>query len=412
MKILTKSISLLIVIAIFLSAFCFNISATSPPSICNTGIRHSLCDSLSDMAEAYYTAGYDYETLSEKNSAELLTSLRGFMKDTHTHSTSYADCRDLPMYTDSQGNDQKIVLLYSSVSVTQDEWAGSGSVGWNREHVWPQSLGGFKTSGAGADLHHVRPADYSLNGKRGNKLYGNVEGGSPVTGTSIVSGMVGGESKDDYFEPLDNVKGDVARICLYVFARYGGEITECSKITNVFQSVEVLLEWCELDPVDDWEMGRNDVVEVLQGNRNVFIDYPEYAWLLFDEEIPDGMTTPTSASRANNEEQGGGSNENEGESSGQTPSEPETNEPEANEPETNAPETNAPETNAPETNVPTDSESVVKPTEENNGKDDNNDGDDDSVTVGGDGCASSLAISSICVVGIFGIAAIVKKKED
>ena len=169
----------------------------------------------------------------------------------------------------------------------------------------------------------------------------------------------------------------------------------------------MLLEWCELDPVDDWEMGRNDVVEVLQGNRNVFIDYPEYAWLLFDEEIPDGMTTPTRASRANNEEQGGGSNENEGESSGQTPSEPETNEP-----ETNEPETNEPETNAPETSVPTDSESVVKPTEDNNGNNDDGDGDDDSVTVVGDGCASSVAISSICVVGIFGIAAIVKKKED
>ena len=54
-----------------------------------------------------------------------------------------------------------------------------------------------------------------------------------------------------------------------------------------------MLEWCALDPVDEWEMGRNDVVEDIQGNRNVFIDYPEYAWLLFDKEIPDEMTTPS-----------------------------------------------------------------------------------------------------------------------
>ena len=92
---------------------------------------------------------------------------------------------------------------------------------------------------------------------------------------------------------VDNVKGDVARICLYVYARYGGEIGQCSSITNVFQSVDVLLQWCALDPVDDWEMGRNDMVWAIQGNRNVFIDYPEYAWLIFDREIPADMATPS-----------------------------------------------------------------------------------------------------------------------
>jgi hypothetical protein len=61
----------------------------------------------------------------------------------------------------------------------------------------------------------------------------------------------------------------------------------------VFQSIDVLLEWCALDPVDTWEMGRNEVVENIQGNRNVFIDYPELAWLLFDREIPDNMVTPS-----------------------------------------------------------------------------------------------------------------------
>jgi hypothetical protein len=67
----------------------------------------------------------------------------------------------------------------------------------------------------------------------------------------------------------------------------------CDSLTKVFESVEVLLEWCALDPVDTWEMGRNEVVGAIQGNRNVFIDYPEYAWLVFGCEVPENMTTPS-----------------------------------------------------------------------------------------------------------------------
>ena len=57
--------------------------------------------------------------------------------------------------------------------------------------------------------------------------------------------------------------------------------------------MDVLLEWCALDPVDTWEMGRNEVVGAKQGNRNVFIDYPELAWQLFGKEVPANMKTPS-----------------------------------------------------------------------------------------------------------------------
>ena len=55
----------------------------------------------------------------------------------------------------------------------------------------------------------------------------------------------------------------------------------------------MLLEWCASDPVDTWEMGRNEVIAKIQGNRNVFIDYPEYAWLVFGRDLPENMTTPS-----------------------------------------------------------------------------------------------------------------------
>ena len=157
--------------------------------------------------------------------------------------------------------------------------------------MWPQSLGGGNTSGGGADLHHIRPSDAVVNSTRGNKKYGYANGGTAVSGKNPATGYAGG-NYGTYFEPLDNVKGDVARICLYVYVRWGSA-WGADNVTEVFQSVDVLLEWCELDPVDTWEMGRNEVVQNIQGNRNVFIDYPELAWTLFGREVPEGMTTPS-----------------------------------------------------------------------------------------------------------------------
>ena len=259
-------------------------------STSNSGRRHETCTTLQGTkADNYYTSSYTYEKLSALSSSSLLTSLRTLMKSTHKTNTSYDQCRDLTTKTDCENGNGNIVMLYSSYSATYSQYQGGN--GWNREHVWPKSLGGFQTSGAGADLHHIRPAEANTNTRRSNQKYGNVSSGTTATGN--LSGLYGGTYNGTYFEPNDNVKGDVARICLYIYVRYGGEINQCSSITNVFQSVDVLLQWCQADPVDTWEMGRNEVVYAIQGNRNVFIDYPEYAWLLFGRQIPKSMTTPS-----------------------------------------------------------------------------------------------------------------------
>ncbi len=261
----------------------------------NSGQRHVVCTTLDGTSAAeYYTGSYTYNALSDLSSSELLTALRTLMTSTHTTQTVYSDCRDYANITDCENSDgSSIITLYTSYETSRADY-NNGS-GWNREHVWPKSLGGFNQEAAGADLHHIRPTENRTNSQRGNKKYGNVSSGTNSTGN--MSGLVGG-TYGTYYEPLDNVKGDVARICLYVHVRWGGQYSQCSKITNVFESIDVLLEWCELDPVDTWEMGRNEVVANIQGNRNVFIDYPELAWTLFDREIPSDMVTPSGSAMA------------------------------------------------------------------------------------------------------------------
>ena len=286
-----KRLSALALIMILLATLAFNVYAAPQPVAYNSGTRHKVCSSLSEAAQDYYSSDFAYDRLSRQASEQLLISLRALMSSTHTYTAVYSDCRDLAPNTDCEnggGVNKQLTTIYTSYQSNYSEY-NNGS-GWNREHVWPKSLGGFDTDGAGADLHHIRPSENRTNSARGNLKYGYVTGGASVSGN--LSGLTGG-NKDAFYEPLDNAKGDVARICLYVYVRYGGDLAKCSNITNVFQSIDVLLEWCALDPVDEWEMGRNDVIEGVQGNRNVFIDYPEYAWLLFGRQIPENMTTPS-----------------------------------------------------------------------------------------------------------------------
>jgi len=122
----------------------------------------------------------------------------------------------------------------------------------------------------------LRPTWVSENSSRGNTAYG--ESGS-------------------YYDPGESTRGDCARIVLYVYTRWGntGRMWGTS---GVMESMDVLLKWMEQDPVDTWEMGRNDAVQAITGTRNVFVDYPEYAFLLFGKSVPNNYPTPSQSNGA------------------------------------------------------------------------------------------------------------------
>ncbi|MFB7918466.1 endonuclease I family protein [Streptomyces sp. NPDC056061] len=192
---------------------------------------------------------------------------------------SYSQVWDAIKDTDQDpANSSNVVLLYSGRSVPKNN--SGGSVGqWNREHVWAKSHGNFGTAtGPGTDVHHLRPEDVQVNSIRGNKDFDN--------GGSAVSGAPGNYTDSDSFEPRDAVKGDVARMILYMAVRYEGgdgwaDLEPNDRVSNGsapnIGRLSVLKAWSQEDPPDAFEKRRNDVIfDKYQHNRNPFIDHPEW----------------------------------------------------------------------------------------------------------------------------------------
>lgn len=177
-------------------------------------------------------------------------------------------------------NSSNMVMFYTRDSVSKRS-SGNGSGNWNREHVWPQSLsnGHWGKTEGGTDILHIRPTWYDTNETRGNTVYGD----NNKRGSVSYSGMTYAYTSGGYFEPLDSVKGDVARILMYVYTVYSVYYNDSSLyITKVIESYDVLLKWHMMDRPDALEGHRNDYAETSkQKNRNPFVDHPEYAWKVF-----------------------------------------------------------------------------------------------------------------------------------
>ena len=198
----------------------------------------------------------------------------------YKYSGADSNCLGYLLSTTDVDKDGKMVLFYSQDKITPEK-----ADRWNREHVWPQSLSGglYGTSGPGADMHHIRPTATNTNSNRGNLKYGNVnhstatESRNKTYGTNTLSGWYGG----GYFEPLDTVKGDAARICLYMYTCYyaSGSL----KLNNVAKDVKTLVDWSNLDLPSEQEKIRNEKVFALQGNRNPYIDHPEWVNKIFGD---------------------------------------------------------------------------------------------------------------------------------
>src|SRR5699024_11025819 len=171
-------------------------------------------------------------------------------------------------------------------------YGGEGDC-YNREHLMPQSW--FDENyPMKADIHHIYPTDGYVNGRRGHLPFGEVTNPTYTSANGSKKGpnsyQFPGVYAGTVFEPIDEFNGDIARVYFYMATRYeniigswqpvndGSQHTLNGSSDQVFTDwmLNMLLEWNAQDPVSQREINRNNEAYDFQGNRNPFIDHPEY----------------------------------------------------------------------------------------------------------------------------------------
>jgi len=262
---------------------------------------------FANLVFAQIPSGY-YDNASGLDDAALKSALNNIIDD-HTeypYTSSGTDVWDILKISDRDpNNSSNIITIYTQYSINAAQEYNSGN-GWNREHVWAKSHGDFGTAtGTGTDLHNLKPADVTINSSRNNKDFD--DGGTSVTDNSPPSGYNGStdcNATSTTWEPPDGVKGDVARIIFYMVTRYEGEngevdlemvdYADSSPAGEPYHGVQsTLYSWHIADTVDSFERNRNNIIHDYQGNRNPYIDHPEYANYIWGGGSPSTNPEPT-----------------------------------------------------------------------------------------------------------------------
>jgi endonuclease I/chitodextrinase len=173
---------------------------------------------------------------------------------------------------------------------------------YNREHIIPQSV--FNSiAPMVSDAHHIPPTDGKVNGLRSAFPHGTVASATTISlnGSKLGSSSVAGYS-GTVFEPIDEFKGDIARMYFYFATRYENTVSGYSYAmfdgtsNKVFTTafLNMLLTWNAQDPVSAREIARNNAIYDRQSNRNPYIDHPEYVQAIWnpiaDNQAPTAAT--------------------------------------------------------------------------------------------------------------------------
>lgn len=226
---------------------------------------------------------------------------------------TYADVIDILKDADqSPINSNQVWLLYTEQQRPKLDFQTSGgsNVGlWNREHTYPRSRGDFDSiediddfadgiavfietnadslRHANSDAHGLRATDGPENSSRGNQDYGEYNGPDGNAGSW---------------------QGDVARAVMFLAVRYNDLALIAGDPDNgtvgSLGDLDLLLQWHENDPPDDFEMNRNNIVYTWQFNRNPFIDQPDLADFIWGDNVGEPYSNPLSTDEFSAEEMG------------------------------------------------------------------------------------------------------------
>lgn len=271
-------------------------------------------DVLADAPEGYY------DSVDTASATLLRNSLHDIIDDhqRYPYTSTATDTWDILDAADEDpSNSDNVIDIYLNASYSK---ASGGNSDYNREHSWPKSYG-FPDNGSDnypyTDAHHLFVANDSYNSSRSDKPYGTCSSDCTEKATEYNNGVgsdadesnwTTGSHTDGTWETWSGRQGNVARALMYMDVRYEGGVhgdtgydepdlilTDDRELMDASQTDEnesiaymglksVLLEWHTNDPVDDAEILRNDIVYSYQGNRNPFVDHPEYVDIVFADD--------------------------------------------------------------------------------------------------------------------------------
>jgi endonuclease I len=285
----------------------------------------------STRAHAAPPPGY-YDTVDAANAAALRATLHDVIDDHQRFpytSASTDTWNVLELADEDPANAGNILDVYRNASYQK---VGGGNTNYNREHSWPKSYG-FPTDNSGnypyTDCHHLFLVDSGYNSSRNNKPYRFCNAACIENVTLVNNGQGGGSGvypgnsnwtsgsfTAGTWETWIGRRGDVARALFYMDVRYEGGVhgitgsaepdliltdeealiaasnTGANESIGYMGMLSVLLQWHIEDPVDADEMNRNDIVFSFQGNRNPFVDHPEWVDCLFNATCGGPPTPP------------------------------------------------------------------------------------------------------------------------
>jgi endonuclease I len=266
--------------------------------------------SMAELAEArerpYYDAEADRSAVDVYYASAALHQLGDLVRSTHTAEPRYKPARELYPWVDLQPDGKLRSLYTAQIFEPEDliqadfeilraraaklmrataqgerdlgraEAEAEAELPFNCEHVVPQSWFG-KAEPMRGDLHDLFACESRCNGFRGNTPFAEFPDfpePSPPGGVGAMHAVRGdcGKSESGGFEPT-NGKGAAARAVFYFRLRYPGEISVLHMPDSRW---EMAVTWHEQDPVTIWERHRNAAIFERQGNRNPFIDHPEW----------------------------------------------------------------------------------------------------------------------------------------
>ncbi len=291
-------------------------------SLGNTGVQNSV------------PTGY-YDTVDLTNATTLRNSLHNIIKDhvRFAYTSTSTDTWDILEQADEDpSNPNDILDLYRNASYPKQ---GGGNTYYQREHTWPKSYGfpnDNSTNYPYTDCHHLFLCDGGYNGSRSNKPYRFCDASCTEKPTLLTDGVGGGSgvypgnsnwTSGSYtqgtWEVWQDRRGDVARALFYMDVRYEGGTngnsgapepdliltddealidasnTGSNESVGYMGMLSVLLEWNQEDPVDAKEEHKNDVVYSYQGNRNPFVDHPDWVGCIFGGNCSGGDVTSPAA---------------------------------------------------------------------------------------------------------------------